>query len=285
MFMEKEEENLFFGEWLCRGLCSRWREPCQQHISHSCAFITKSWNTQSHTDTFCSSSILSCHKIDGFRAHVVHKLDKKNGFWNAQSQPVADHTRSLWSVMTWWAWKSVSNGGDNRSLLLWPWPLFLVSCLGVVPEELSDTNVALKWEAPEVGQTVSNAQYYWNPVRLGWGTGGGFQECYPCFTHPGSSISTQPNERFMDLNNKGKPLNLTLFLHKNSPKPFLGFDFYQMFIKCASKVTSSWSPLKWRCYWQRYVQPMCGVVVWWGPQRRNGHQMGPRGVEMQGRIK
>lgn len=30
-----------FGEWLCRGLCSRWWVSCQEHISHSCAFITK----------------------------------------------------------------------------------------------------------------------------------------------------------------------------------------------------------------------------------------------------
>lgn len=125
----------------------------------------------------------------------------------------------------------------------------------------------------------------------GFGEGGGFQECYPCVTHPGSSISTQPNERFMDLNYKGKPLNLNTFFNTKIPQNFFwgvkafSVDFYQMFIKCASEVTSSWSPLKWCCYWQRYVQPMCGVVVWWGPQRRNGHQMGTRGVEIQGRIK
>lgn len=135
---------------------------------------------------------------------------KNNGFCT-QSQPEADHTWSCPSTMTWWAWKSVRNSRDNRSLLLWPLTLFLVRCLGVVPEELSDTNAPLKWEAPEVWETVANSQYNWKPIQLGWGAGGEFQQCYPCVTHPGSSISTQPNERFMDLNFKGKPLNLTLF--------------------------------------------------------------------------
>lgn len=87
-----------------------------------------------------------------------------------------------------------------------PWPLFLVRSFGVVPEELSDTNVALKWEALQVrnsGQVT---------VQLELNSAGmEFQECYTCVTHPGSSISTQPNERFVNLIYEGKPLNLALF--------------------------------------------------------------------------
>lgn len=92
-----------------------------------------------------------------------------------------------------------------------PWPLFLVRSLGVLPEELSDSSVALKGETPEVFGTVANSQYNRNPIQQGRGAGGEFLECYPCVTHPGSSISTQPNERFIDLNYKGKPLNLNTF--------------------------------------------------------------------------
>lgn len=38
MFMEKEKGKSVLWDWLCRGLCSRWREFCQNHIFHSCAF-------------------------------------------------------------------------------------------------------------------------------------------------------------------------------------------------------------------------------------------------------
>ncbi len=125
-----------------------------------------------------------------------------------------------------------------------PWPLFLVRSLGVVPVELSDTNVALKWEAPEVGGTVANSQYNWNPIQLGWGAEQEFQECYPCVTHPGSSISTQPNERFMDLNYKGKPLNLNTFFNPKIPQNFFGGLrlFVLIFIKCSLSVPVKWLP-------------------------------------------
>lgn len=122
-------------------------------------------------------------------------------------------------------------------------------------------------------------------VQLGSGVGGKFQERCPCVTHPGSSISTQPNESFMDLNYKGTKSNTFFFLKQKSfPSPsftyyfwnlwlkhFLGvlrIDFYQVFIKCANKVTSSESPLK-RCrYWQKYVRLMCRVAVWRDLQRK-----------------
>ncbi|KAK1889432.1 UvrABC system protein B, partial [Dissostichus eleginoides] len=69
---------------------------------------------------------------------------------------------------------------------LYPLRKVQVRSLGVLPEELSDSSVALKGETPEVFGTVANSQYNRNPIQLGRGAGGEFLECYPCVTHPGS---------------------------------------------------------------------------------------------------
>ncbi|KAI9528158.1 hypothetical protein NQZ68_023138 [Dissostichus eleginoides] len=63
---------------------------------------------------------------------------------------------------------------------LYPLRKVQVRSLGVLPEELSDSSVALKGETPEVFGTVANSQYNRNPIQLGRGAGGEFLECYPC---------------------------------------------------------------------------------------------------------
>lgn len=54
-----------------------------------------------------------------------------------------------------------------------PWPLFLVRGLGVVPEELSDTNLASKVRGAEGWATLADSQGNRNRVQSGRGVGGG----------------------------------------------------------------------------------------------------------------
>lgn len=79
MFIEKGGENLL-SENDFAEVCVAGEENLARNTYLTVVLLTKSWNTQSHTDYIFSSSILSCHKMDGFRNHVVRKLKENNGF-------------------------------------------------------------------------------------------------------------------------------------------------------------------------------------------------------------
>lgn len=77
--------------------------------------------------------------------------------------------------------------------------------------------MALKGETPGGGKTLFDLQSNQNPVQLEWGAEGEFWERCPCVAHSESSISTQLNESFMDLNYKGTKSNT--FFNTKSPHP------------------------------------------------------------------
>lgn len=64
-----------------------------------------------------------------------------------------------------------------------PWPLFLVRSLGVVPEELSDNNAALKIRSPRSRSNCGQVTVQMEPSSAGMGYRGGVSGVLP-MCHP-----------------------------------------------------------------------------------------------------